>query len=390
MEWIQPAFFWGLFGISVPLAIHLWNGRRGKVIAWAATAWLSPVESQSSRSLKLDQLLLLLVRIALWTMLVLLVVGLWWKSFGKNDAPAIVHLVIPKTEVEADFRFELEQAVERGEEVVWLAEGLPEYETGETPPAGFDPAKLQAYLEMLPKHLDSIHWYGSGSESEVPQPTLWLSKIPEVHLTSKLSEPAVSSQVIQLESGDFLGLNEQGILSPIVGESGISKENIAFTGSIPVYFDVEDKDKKENLATALDAVKEVYGLSFSVVENQNAKVIFSDKSVENPEEGKLIFYTEAVEKSDSKLQILLADPVFLPWDEVVEKGILPELILDPLVDYLGISAQEAFLTKGQIEQRFAEVPLNKQARLSNTTELMLILIVVLFGLERFLAYRNNL
>jgi hypothetical protein len=390
MEWIQPAFFWGLLGISIPLAIHLWNGRRGKVIAWAATAWLNPVESQSSRSLKLDQLLLLLVRMALWTLLVLLVVGLWWKSLGKTDSPNIIHLVMPNAQVEADFRFELEQGLEKGDKVFWLAEGLPEYQTGENPPAGFDPSQLQDYLETFPQNVDSIHWYGLGSESEIPQPTLWLPKTPEIHLASQLTPATLSSQVIQVESGDFLGLNKQGILSSIAEESGISRENSVYSGSIPVYFEVKDEVKKENLSAALGALKEVYGFSFFEREKQTAKVIFSDQAIENPESEKLYFYIEANERSVSKQEIPLSDPVVIPWDEVVEKGILPELILDPLIDFLGILPQEVFLTHVQIQQKFTEIPQSKQARMSNTTELFLILIVLLFALERFLAYRNNL
>ncbi len=390
MEWIQPAFFWGLFGISVPLAIHLWNGRRGKVIAWAATAWLSPVESQSSRSLKLDQLLLLLVRIALWAMLVLLFVGLWWKSFGKNDAPTVIHLVIPKAYVEADFRFELEQALERGEEVVWLAEGLPEYETGQNPPKGFDPKELQVYLEMLPKDQDSIHWYGTGSKSEISQSILWVPKIPQVHLASKLSEQAVSGQAIQLESGKFLRLDEQGMLVSVEDGAGISKEKIAFSGVIPVYFELKDEVKKGDIDAALKALTQVYGLSFSEGEKSNAKVIFSDQSAETPSDGKLYFQTESIVNSISDVQVSLANSVSMPWGELVDKGILAELILDPLLHFLGISDREVFLTKSQIEQRFVEIPKPQQSAASNTSKIFLMLIVLLFGLERFLANRSNL
>ena len=390
MEWIQPTFFLGLLGISIPLAIHLWNGRRGKVIAWAATAWLNPVESQSSRSLKLDQLLLLLVRIALFVMIVLFVVGLWWKVLGKSDASSTVHLVMPSAQVEADFRFELEQALQAGEEVFWIAEGLPDYETGENPPVGFDSKELPVYLETLPKNLDSIHWYASGSESEIAQSTLWVPKTPQIHLASKLSTPAFSSKVIQLESGKYLGLDEQGMLVSGVGGDGVSKEQIAFSGVIPVFFELEDEVKKADIEAALAALTEVYGLTFSERENQNAQVIFSDRVAENPKSEKLYFVTEADLQTSPKNQVSLANAVSMPWDEVVDKGILPELVLDPLVGFLGISAPETFLTKSQIEQRFVEIPQSKQSAVANTSEIFLILIVLLFGLERFLAFRSNL
>ena len=390
MEWIQPTFFLGLLGISIPLAIHLWNGRRGKVIAWAATAWLNPVESQSSRSLKLDQLLLLLVRIVLFVMIVLFVVGLWWKLLGKSDASSTVHLVMPSAQVEADFRFELEQALQADEEVFWIAEGLPNYETGENPPVGFDSKELPVYLEALPKNLDSIHWYASGSESEIAQSLLWVPKIPQVHLASSLSTPAFSSQVIQLESGKYLGLNEQGMLVSVADGAGVSKEMIAFSGAIPVFFEIKDEVKRADIEAALTALTEVYGLTFSEGEKSSAKVIFADKTAESPADGRLYFHTETVSNPVSDVQVSLANSVSMPWDEVVDKGILPELILDPLVGFLGISAPETFLTKSQIEQRFVEIPQSKQAAVANTSEIFLILIVLLFGLERFLAFKSNL
>ncbi len=390
MEWIQPAFFWGLLGILVPLAIHLWNGRRGKVIAWAATAWLNPQESQSSRSLRLDQWLLLLVRVLLWSLLVLLVVGLFWKTLDQSGSPKIAHVVIPNPQVESEFRFELERAVEKGEEVFWLAQGLPAYEPGEAPTAGFDPEKTQDYLDLLSPALDSLHWYAAGLESEIALANLWVPKSPQLHLATQLSPPASSKRVIQLESGDFLGLDGRGILVPIPSEAGIPEDRIAYSGPIPVHFDLADGERKEELQAALKALQEVYGLGFADVTLEKAMVVFADHLSENAENGVLYFYTDPVENPASKLHVPLDQPVSLPWTEAVEKGILPELILSPLPDFLGISSKEIPLTKSHLEQKFVEIPKAKSSVAANTTEIFLVLIVLCFGLERFLAYRNNL
>ncbi|GAA0880356.1 hypothetical protein GCM10009119_33260 [Algoriphagus jejuensis] len=390
MEWIQPAFFWALLGISVPLAIHFWNGRKGKVIAWAATAWLNPQESQSSKSFRLDQWLLLLVRILLWILLVLLAVGLWWKSSGPSDSPKIVHLLVPNSQVESEFRFELEQALERGEDVFWLAEDLPDYELGESPEVGFQSENVQEYLNLLPQTLDSLHLYSSGMEVEIPQAMLWVPVKPEVHLATQLSPPVFSKKVIKLESGSYLGLNEAGALISIPVEAAFSADLIAFSGAIPLYFSLSDSDKKANLQAALTALTTVYGLTFEEVSGQDAKVVFADQAMEESEDGKLYFYTPATEIPKSKLQISLGNSVTLPWEEAIDKGILPELILTPMVEYLGISPKEVRMSKRNFEQKFVEIPKAKQSVAANTTELFLVLIVLVFGLERFLAYRNNL
>ena len=390
MEWIQPVFFWGLLGISVPLAIHLWNGQRGKVIAWAATAWLNPKESQSSRSLRLDQWVLLLVRILLWSLLVLLAVGLLLKTLDPSDSPRVAHLLVPNQPVEAEFRFELERAIEKDEDVFWLAEGLPAYEVGEPPSLNFDSEKTQEYLDLLPRTLDSLHVYVAGLESELVPSRLWVPKSPQLHLATQLSPSAPSEQLIQLESGDFLGLDEQGILVPISSESGSLKDRIAYSGSVPVHFSLADREKKEQLQAALVALQEVYGLGFAEVALEKAKVVFADQLSEDMESGALYFYAAPLGTSETKRRILLDKPVSLPWSEAVEKGVLPELILSPLLEFLGISSESAPLTQSHLEQKFVEIPKDKSSIESNTTEIFLVLIVLCFGLERYLAYRNNL
>jgi hypothetical protein len=390
MEWIQPAFFWGLLGISVPLAIHLWNGRRGKVIAWAATAWLNPQESQSSRSLRLDQWVLLLVRILFWALLVLMVVGLLWKTLDESDSPRIIHLLVPNQQVEAEFRFELERAIEKGEDVFWLTEGLPAYEVGEAPSMNFDSEKTQEYLDLLPRTLDSLHVYAAGLESELVPSRLWVPKSPQFHLATQLSPPVPSEQLIQLESGDLLGLNEQGILVPISSEAGIPEDRMAYSGPIPVHFALADGEKKEQLQAALVALQEVYGLSFAEVALEKAKVVFADQLSKDQGSEALYFYTAPVENTKTKLHIPLDNPVSIPWSEAVEKGILPELIVSPLLEFLGIRSEIAPLSQSHLEQKFVEIPKAKSSIESNTTEIFLVLIVLCFGLERFLAYRNNL
>jgi hypothetical protein len=390
MEWIQPAFFWGLLGISVPIAIHLWNGRRGKVIAWAATDWLSAKESQSNRSLKLEHWLLLLFRLLLLFFLVLVLVGLWWKSLEQASSPEVVHLIVPNPAVEAEFRFELERAQARGEKVYWMAEGLPAYEVGENPSLDFDAGKSQEYLDLLPLTLDSLHLYSSGMASDFRPDLLWVPKNPELHLAAELPESRVSTNVVGLENGDFLGLDAKGMLAKIPSDLGLQEEKTVFSAPIPVHIELTEETGKKEIEAALDALKEVYGLSFSEAGLEDAKVVFATQQIGETEAGKLCFLTSASTRPESDLQIQLEDPVSLPWDESVEKGVLPELILAPLIEFLGIKQRDLPATKSQIAQKFVEIPRSKQALSANATEIMLILVVVIFGIERFLAYRNNL
>lgn len=386
MEWIQPTLLWGLLGISIPVAIHLWNGKKGKVIAWAAMAWLQPKESQSSRSLHLDQVLLLLLRILLWTLLVLFAVGIWWKNLDKSTAET-VHLLIPDAQVASEFRFELDQAIENGHSVFWLAEGLPEYETDYQELPAFETEKIQEYLDILPKTLDSLHLYTSGSAGEFPFISIWVPKKPQIHLAQEWTPANGPEQLIALDSGAFLGLDENGILTKRI-EKGLNSQ-VVYSGVIPVSLELVE-DEKQNILAALAALTEVYGFLFSELETEEAKLVFTDQIPEYLDKTKLYFLTSSQDAGANKPMISLYDPVSLPTAEVLEKGILPELILSPMLEYLGIQTPDPFLSQSQISQKFMEIPKAQLSVFPNTSEILLVLIAMVFALERFLAYRNNL
>jgi hypothetical protein len=385
MEFLQPIFFWGLLGISIPIGIHLWNGRRGKVLDWAAMNWLSGQESQSSRSFKLEQLLLLVLRILIWAILVLIAVGLWFDFLEKSDSKPIVHLVQPNSEVESEFRFEIEQALEKGEQVFWLAEGLPEYEAGQIAEGNLKEFELQRALDMLPKSLDSLHIYTSGLENDFDSNLLFVPEIPIFHV-STLDKRSFSKARIGVDSIRFLSVNELGFLQV---DSVDRNSDPVFSGPIEFSFSIENQEKKAQILAAFEAIENVYGLSFSEV-SEDGKLVLTDQIPEILSKEKLYLLLESSHRILPLNVINLENQAGLTWEEMIEKGLLPELILEPLVNYLGIHPLEKRLTINQLGQRFIQIPESKMAALPNSAILLLVLFLFLFGLERYYAYRLNL
>lgn len=384
MEWIQANFLWALAGLAFPLAIHLWNGKRGKVIAWAATAWLNPKESQSSKSLKLEEKLLLLTRLLLWTFLVFLVVGILIKRLSKDSEPRVLHLAIPDAAIESEFRFELTQALEKGESVLWLAKGLHEYEEGVLPEAKFEAIDLQSYFDELPSDWDTIHIYTLGSEMDFQKSAYWLPQIPILHLSE--SDLPQSKLIIDLGSGQYLGLDSQGLLQRFE-EKGTEKL-IDFKQGIPVFIQLSG-EKRGQVLSALSAISEVYGLNFSETDSLRAQVVFSEYRPVQIKEDQLLFLVGSEQKPDFKNEINLGGPVSLTWTEVIEKGILPELILDPVLSFIGFEPDRK-LSFAELERKFNQIPTSKLAKKANTNEYLLVFIVLFFCLERYLAFRKNL
>src|ERR1700736_1032375 len=57
--------------ISVPIVIHLLNRRRYKIVTWAAMRFLLNAQKQNTRRMRIEQLVLLLVRMGLVALVVL-------------------------------------------------------------------------------------------------------------------------------------------------------------------------------------------------------------------------------------------------------------------------------------------------------------------------------
>lgn len=72
MVFLNPWYLWALLGLIVPVAIHLWNKKQGKTIQVGHIKFLKTSDSQRSKSLKFRELVLLLLRMLLISLLVFL------------------------------------------------------------------------------------------------------------------------------------------------------------------------------------------------------------------------------------------------------------------------------------------------------------------------------
>src|SRR6516165_2964378 len=62
--------FAGAAAVAVPVIIHLLNRRRYKIVTWAAMRFLLNAQRQNTRRMRIEQLILLLVRMALVALIV--------------------------------------------------------------------------------------------------------------------------------------------------------------------------------------------------------------------------------------------------------------------------------------------------------------------------------
>ena len=83
MPFLHPLIFWmGLGAISIPIAIYILNRRRFKIVDWAAMKFLLAALQKNRRRMRLENLIVLLLRMAV---LILLALALAQPFLGKDN-----------------------------------------------------------------------------------------------------------------------------------------------------------------------------------------------------------------------------------------------------------------------------------------------------------------
>ncbi|SDD73901.1 N-terminal double-transmembrane domain-containing protein [Mucilaginibacter pineti] len=98
MLFLNSTWLFAIAALSIPVAIHLWNIKQGKTLKVGSIALINEAAQKSSRSLKLHDLLLLLLRCLLLLLLALLLaVPVWQHSL--SSAKTKGWLLIPKENI---------------------------------------------------------------------------------------------------------------------------------------------------------------------------------------------------------------------------------------------------------------------------------------------------
>jgi hypothetical protein len=121
-----PSALLALLGLLVPLAVHLWNRRPGREVAVGSLRWLAAGANRRLRNLRLEQVLLLLLRA---TLLAVLAVGLagpqWRQPQLAGRGQVLVGRELADGSSLAAVRPTLDSLRRRGYALRWLAKGLP-------------------------------------------------------------------------------------------------------------------------------------------------------------------------------------------------------------------------------------------------------------------------
>lgn len=390
MQFFQPILLWGLLGISIPILIHLWQGKKGQVIHWAAMHWLSEQESSVAKGFRLENILLLLLRILLLVLLVLLLSQLYFPNVNTIAEPRIIHLFQPNKQLIEEYKFEVQQALEKEEKVYWADEDLTPIESLEDIEADGKVFDLQASLDKIPSDATSLNLYLSNSMN-VLKSDFYLSPFKPNFFIGSAELLNSTNQVISIDGVKALEIGENGLLDSI-SDSSEQASTIAFNKAIFTYFLGGISDSEQVFVKAsLDAISEVYGFDF--VEKgsmEDATLIFTSNPPEVDTSNKLYFVSGNFSFAERSNLISFSDQLDFEHSALVRTGKLPEVILASFLDFSGVEKQDVPLSRAQLENRFLVESKLGQEKEANLNLVLLGLFMGCFAAERFLANRQGI
>ena len=129
MLFLQPFWLLSLLGLAVPVAIHLWNRKRGRRIRVGSIALLRETQSRRMSHLRLTETGLLLLRCLVLALLGLGLAGPRWYGLEKEPPRAWVlvspALREPLRDTTSLVRRTLDSLTGPDRELRWFAEGFP-------------------------------------------------------------------------------------------------------------------------------------------------------------------------------------------------------------------------------------------------------------------------
>lgn len=160
MFFLNPTYLWALLGLTIPIAIHLWSKKEGKTIKIGSIQLLREVDSKQNSSIQLNELLLLLLRLSLITILVLILAEPQIKRDIQNTK--LTYLVEPSL-LKNNSIIKLLDTISSETSIKLLQKGFPELDIDEVSNLNeTTPNYWQLAQDMDALHSDSIIVFTNG------------------------------------------------------------------------------------------------------------------------------------------------------------------------------------------------------------------------------------
>jgi hypothetical protein len=407
MELLNPLMLWGGLAIAIPILLHFWHQKKGKVIEWAATQWLIEKNLQQSRGIRLDNLLLLLLRCSLILLLCFFLSKPLVNWLNNESANKKIHLIQPNSLVVNNFKFEIEEAQKKGEKLYWIqANPLPIEDISQIPiNKDFNPIIFQSCLNRMSEVTDKEHLelYFINQQNLTQVGTIFVPNPFGLHTVvdslNKATKPylafANNSQKL------FVNATNQLVTNTELDKNGKYADNPIQNSAINVLIVNTDKAEKQTINASLKALAEVYQMDLSVdtelADNKKYDWVFSDRI---PAQAKafsmstlyILSNTNQIPNSrlTYKKNIIQTRLSLNPQSsELVFNGELPEWLGEILIRHYQLNPTSYALSQQQLNGLFKYSRHRQTPEESEFLKILLLAFIFIFGIERYIAIRKN-
>jgi len=431
MSFAQPSFLWALLGLLVPIAIHLWSKKEAKTIKIGSVQLLSESKSRQSSSIQLNEWWLLILRMAIISLITLVMAKPQWQSKVNNSK--LTYIIEPEFAKNEKFmaRFNDLQA---DQEIRLLQSGLPINDNEYANSDDFNSAdywSLASEMDALqtdsiivfsngyakglkgarPKINHYINWIVLDSAQTVEKPLLAYQTEKNITLFTANNSPVVSKiSKKNIKLGDVYQLTSNGdSLQVLSSNSNSTKIPLIQQPALEVslvYTDSLNADKTY-IAAALAAlstylnreIKVESSVENEVLENKESDLTIwlSTKPAPVSAQKKLVFKNDTnsnalIIKGEDEKKFYITERI---TTENAVSGRLTEKLLSILdvnkeVKELQAKADIRSVTEADLETNFIENKASKTHQASwNLNPYLWVVLFVLLIVERFVAYKRT-
>lgn len=399
MEFINPLMLWEALAISIPIIIHFWHQKKGKVIEWAATQWLVEKNLQQSRGIRLDNILLLILRCLLLLTLCFFLSKPILKWLNNDKTAKKIHLIQPNILVTENYKFEIEEALKKEEKCYWIHSKTQSIQDQNQLPNQeiFDATLLQNSINNIIQNIDNekLELYFINNQKLNHFPHIFVPTAFHTHTVADSSSSQNKGFII-FSGNKNLFVNKK---NEVVNQTISNKNSKAkHEGAIKVLIQNNDATETQSIKAALKALNEIYQFEFQIDEkmiaNKMYNVVFDNEIISESRNSNIlyIFSNTAQFKSQDlgeKNVIFLPNRLKPQTSELVYNGNLPEFLGEQLISHFGLQNSNQPLSKKQIYALFKVQEYPKQAVNAWFSKGILLLFILLLSIERWLSINKN-
>lgn len=198
MTLLQPTYLWALFGLVIPLVIHLLNKGDVKTVKVGSVKFLREFDTKQSRKIRLNEVLLLLLRMLLIGLVVLFMAEPRWKK--EQEKSSVTYLIEPSLVDDEGFISFTDSFSQN--DLRWFMDGFPSFDSEMTQP--IVPNYWQLARKLTTISSDSIVVFTKGYSKGIKGPRPIISK--NIHWVVVGDSHDVDAYIAAKKEGDSIHL----------------------------------------------------------------------------------------------------------------------------------------------------------------------------------------